>query len=157
MFVCLIASHYSKLKDTVCAIHREIEKEAMAELRHSSSSLGSRSSSSPLRGPAGDEDSTSYSSPHHSDDEEERHPSRDRDRPIWWFHFLLGDDLRAKTSSSKVSIFLVLFLSVASLISVYAIVNHLVRRRFDLIWFDLIRKKVLAFWFYDFAECSLLV
>ncbi|KAJ4877915.1 O-fucosyltransferase family protein [Raphanus sativus] len=97
----------------------------MAELRHSSSSLGSRSSSSPLRGPAGDEDSTSYSSPHHSDDEEERHPSRDRDRPIWWFHFLLGDDLRAKTSSSKVSIFLVLFLSVASLISVYAIVNHL--------------------------------
>ncbi|CAN6969881.1 unnamed protein product [Brassica rapa subsp. trilocularis] len=78
----------------------------MAELRHSSS-LVTRSSSSPLR--AGDEDS-----------------SRDRDRPIWWVPFLGGDDLRASPQKSKVSIFLILILAaVASLISVYVLVSHL--------------------------------
>lgn len=80
----------------------------MAELRHSSS-LVTRSSSSPPR--TGDEDS-----------------SRDRDRPIWWVPFLGGDDLRASPQKSKVSIFLILFLAVvASLISVYGLVNHLVK------------------------------
>ena len=94
----------------------------MAELRHSSS-LVTRSSSSPLR--AGDEDS-----------------SRDRDRPIWWVPFLGGDDLRASPQKSKVSIFLVLILAaVASLISVYVLVSHLVKSLFLSIS---IRKKVLA-------------
>lgn len=103
----------------------------MAELRHSSS-LGSRSSSSPLRagGAAGDEDSSSphvYDhSPNGGDDEDgrPRHPLRDRDRPIW-YHFL-GDDSRVSPQKNKISILLILILAVASLISVYGIINHLV-------------------------------
>lgn len=96
----------------------------MAELRHSSS-LVTRSSSSPLR--TGDDDS-----------------SRDRDRPIWWVPFLGGDDLRASPQKSKVSIFLILFLAaVASLISVYGLVNHLVKSLF--LW---IRKRCKLYYLF---------
>jgi hypothetical protein len=103
----------------------------MAELRHSSS-LGSRSSSSPLRA-AGDEDSSSPHvhdhSPNGGDDEDgrPRHPSRDRDRPIW-FHSLFpffGDDPRVSPQKNKISLLLILILAIASLISVYGIINHL--------------------------------
>lgn len=109
----------------------------MAELRHSSS-VGSRSSSSPLRAGGGDEDSSSPHvhdhSPSGGDDEDgrPRHPSRDRDRPIWsvsGLHSLfpfLGDDPRASPQKNKLSILLILILAVASLISVYGIINHLV-------------------------------
>ena len=109
----------------------------MAELRHSSS-LITRSSS--LR--TGDEDS-----------------SRDRDRPIWWVPFLGGDDLRASPQKSKVSIFLILILAaVASLISVYGLVNHLVKKPFP---FHLDSKKgvsfIISYLCVCLLECALLV
>lgn len=105
----------------------------MAELRHSGSA-GSRSSSSPLR--VGDEDSSSPHvhdhSPNGGDDEDGQRPPRNR--PIWsvsglhsLFPFLGGDDPRVSPQKNKISILLILILAVVSLISVYGIVNHLVK------------------------------
>lgn len=118
----------------------------MAELRHSSSA-GSRSSSSPLR--VGDEDSSSPHVHDHSPNGGDDEDGRPRHRPIWsvsGFHSLfpfLGDDLRVSPQKNKISLLLILILAVASLISVYGIVNHLVSLFLSIYGIEIIR----AFWY----------
>lgn len=100
-------------------------KRAMAELRHSSS-LGARAGSSPMKR---DDTASPLIHEHQADDDDDgrsRHPFRDRDRPIWSYFSFLSDDPRVFQHNSRISLFLVLFIVVVGVISVFSIVNHLV-------------------------------
>ncbi|KAJ4710989.1 O-fucosyltransferase family protein [Melia azedarach] len=96
----------------------------MAELRHSSS-LGARAGSSPMKR---DDTASPLIHEHQADDDDDgrsRHPFRDRDRPIWSYFSFLSDDPRVFQHNSRISLFLVLFIVVVGVISVFSIVNHL--------------------------------
>ncbi|KAJ0038965.1 hypothetical protein Pint_22847 [Pistacia integerrima] len=96
----------------------------MAELRHSSS-LGSRTGSSPMKR---DDTASPLIHEHRADNDDEgrvRHSFRDRDRPNWFNFPFFSDDPRVSQHSSKISLFLVLFIILAAGISVFSIVNRL--------------------------------
>ncbi|XP_030499549.2 protein PECTIC ARABINOGALACTAN SYNTHESIS-RELATED isoform X2 [Cannabis sativa] len=102
-------------------------KRAMAELRHSSS-IGARSSSSPMKR---DEDSSPLISDTQSDDDARgRHVHKDRgDRSFCsYFHSLcpfLNEDVRVSTQSSRISIFLLVFVVLVASISIFSVVRRL--------------------------------
>ncbi|KAI3884694.1 hypothetical protein MKX03_016142 [Papaver bracteatum] len=111
-------------------------KRAMAELRHSSSSLGSRASSSPLKREGGDPDITPLISPDNQsprdddDDDDNRHSIRDySSRPFWMpNYFLCPDETRVSSTSlynSKISLSLLLFVFIGALICIPTIWNRL--------------------------------
>lgn len=112
-------------------------KRAMAELRHSSSSLGSRASSSPMKR---DEDASPLIHDHipqDDDDDHPRHSVRDRDRSFWsqlhsFFPFF-NDDPRVSQHGSRISLLLLLFVAIAGLISLFSILHRLVRKQFTLL------------------------
>ncbi|KAL5759971.1 hypothetical protein ACOSP7_018474 [Xanthoceras sorbifolium] len=101
----------------------------MAELRHSSS-LGSRAGSSPMKR---DDTASPLIHDHHTttaaaaDDDggRSRHSSRDRDRTIWSYFPFFIDDPRVSQHNSRISLFLVVFIIIAGLISVLSILNRL--------------------------------
>ncbi|XP_065874389.1 protein PECTIC ARABINOGALACTAN SYNTHESIS-RELATED [Euphorbia lathyris] len=97
----------------------------MAELRHSSS-LGSRTSNSPMKR---DEDALPliHDSIVHDDDHHyARHSlSRDRDRPFWSNLLFFGDDPRVSPYNSRISLILLAIVVVAGLISVFSIYHRL--------------------------------
>uniref|UniRef100_A0A803PH02 Alpha-galactosidase n=1 Tax=Cannabis sativa TaxID=3483 RepID=A0A803PH02_CANSA len=102
-------------------------KRAMAELRHSSS-IGARSSSSPMKR---DEDSSPLISDTQSDDDARgRHVHKDRgDRSFCsYFHSLcpfLNEDVRVSTQSSRISLFLLVFVVLVASISIFSVVRRL--------------------------------
>ncbi|KAK1576210.1 hypothetical protein Q3G72_011913 [Acer saccharum] len=98
----------------------------MAELRHSSS-LGSRAGSSPMKR---DDTASPLIHDHQNittddDDGRSRHPFRDRDRTIWSYFPFFIDDPRVSQHNSRISLFLVVFIIIAGLISVLSILNRL--------------------------------
>ncbi|XP_021292722.1 uncharacterized protein At1g04910 [Herrania umbratica] len=104
-------------------------KRAMAELRHSSSSLGSRASSSPMKR---DEDTSPLIHDHipqDDDDDHPRHSVRDRDRSFWSqlqsFSPFFNDDPRVSQHGSRISLLLLLFVAIAGLISLFSILHRL--------------------------------
>ncbi|MBA0563229.1 hypothetical protein Golob_008221, partial [Gossypium lobatum] len=103
-------------------------KPVMVELRHPSSSLGSRVASSPIKR---DEDTSPLIHDHFSqhDENHPRHSSRDRERSFWWqtysFSSFSKDDPRFSQRGSRISLFLLLFVAIAGLISVFSILHRL--------------------------------
>lgn len=103
----------------------------MAELRHSSS-IGARVSSSPMKR---DEDASPLipdTQPNDDDEDDSRgrHVHKDRDRSFW-SHFqslcpFLNDDARVSSHSSRISLFLLIFVVLVGLISIFSIVKRLV-------------------------------
>lgn len=105
----------------------------MAELRHSSS-LGSRATSSPMKRDGESSPLVADSRP--DDDDDGRHSARDRDRGLWnhlhtlyTLHF--ADDHRVSPHYSRISVFLLVALALAVLISVFSIVSRLVSGNHD--------------------------
>ncbi|KAK8322463.1 hypothetical protein V6Z12_A12G168400 [Gossypium hirsutum] len=100
----------------------------MVELRHPSSSLGSRVASSPMKR---DEDTSPLIHDHFSQHVEDhpRHSSRDRERSFWWqtysFFPFSKDDPRFSQRGSRISLFLLLFVAIAGLISIFSILHQL--------------------------------
>ncbi|WJX39645.1 hypothetical protein P8452_27167 [Trifolium repens] len=98
----------------------------MAELRHSSSSLGSRATSSPMK-----RDAAADSSPliPENDISDDRHSPKDRDRPLCsHFHYVSSfftDDPRVPLHNSRISIFITLLLILVGLISLFTILHKL--------------------------------
>ncbi|OMO60280.1 GDP-fucose protein O-fucosyltransferase [Corchorus capsularis] len=97
----------------------------MAELRHSSSSLGSRASSSPMKR---DEDASPLIHDP-QDDDDDRHSFRDRDRSFWSqfsppFPFF-KDDPRVSQHASRISLLVLLLVAIAGLISIFSILHRL--------------------------------
>ena len=99
-------------------------KRAMAELRHSSS-IGSRATASPMKR----DDVTSPLAPEnlpHDDDGRDRH-SRDRVRSLFSnFQSLYADETRPHSYNSKISLFVLILLILAGLLSLSSILNRLV-------------------------------
>ncbi|KAK7280948.1 hypothetical protein RIF29_08535 [Crotalaria pallida] len=103
----------------------------MAELRHSTSSLGVRASSSPMKRDAPDSsplipDNNNSNPTSPRDAEHDRHSSKDRDRPF--LHYLcsfFNDDPRVPPHSSRISLFLTFLLLFLGFISIFAIFNKL--------------------------------
>lgn len=99
----------------------------MAELRHSSS-IGSRTTSSPMKR---EDDSSPFIPDNQPDDDDDhdRHSSRDRDRPFWHsFQPLCPyffDEARVSPQNSKISLFLIFLLVLAGLIAVFSVFNRL--------------------------------
>lgn len=103
----------------------------MAELRYSSS-VGPRSSSSPMKG---DDDSSPFV-PVTLPDDDDGHGRRDRDRSFL-FHFqslcsFLSDEARVSPHNSKISIFLLVFVAFVGSISIFSIFWRLVSYLFFL-------------------------
>ncbi|XVE92308.1 hypothetical protein REPUB_Repub01dG0085600 [Reevesia pubescens] len=106
-------------------------KQAMAELRHSSSSLGSRATSSPMKR---DEEASPLIHDHipqGDDDDHPRHFVRDRDRSFWsqiqtLFPFF-NDDPRVSQHGYRISLLLLLFVAIVGLISIFSILHPLVK------------------------------
>ncbi|KAL4347845.1 hypothetical protein GQ457_17G013700 [Hibiscus cannabinus] len=102
----------------------------MVELRHSSSSLGSRAASSPMNR---DEDASplirDHFSPQPQVEDHPRHSSRDRDRPFWWqLHSIspfFKDDPRFSQRGSRISLFVLILIAIAGLISIFSILYRL--------------------------------
>lgn len=103
-------------------------KRAMAELRHSSS-IGARSSSSPMKR---DEGSSPLISDTQSDDDARgRHVYKDRgDRSFCSYFYslcpFLNEDARVSTQGSRISLFLLVFVVLVASISIFSVVRHLV-------------------------------
>ncbi|KAF8408330.1 hypothetical protein HHK36_007479 [Tetracentron sinense] len=99
----------------------------MAELRHSSS-IGSRASSSPMKR---DEDASPLIPENQADDDDDhdRHPSRDRERPFWLYFQsqspYFSDETRVSPKHSRISLALLFFILIAGLISIPSIWNRL--------------------------------
>lgn len=112
----------------------------MAELRHSSS-IGARASSSPMKR---DEDASPFipdTQPNENDDDDSRgrHVHKDRDRSFW-SHFqslcpFLSDDSRVSYHSSRIPLFLLIFVVLVGLISIFSIVKRLVNSPLSLTFF----------------------
>ncbi|KAK9019063.1 hypothetical protein V6N11_034102 [Hibiscus sabdariffa] len=106
----------------------------MVELRHSSSSLGSRAAFSPMKR---DDDASplirDHFSPQPQVEDHPRHSSRDRDRPFWWqFHSIspcFKDDPRFSQRGSMISLFVLILIAIAGLISIFSILHRLVKEK----------------------------
>ncbi|XP_061372289.1 protein PECTIC ARABINOGALACTAN SYNTHESIS-RELATED [Gastrolobium bilobum] len=100
----------------------------MAELRHSTSSLGSRASSSPMKR---DGDSSPLIPDNHlpDDDEHDRHSSKDRDRHLCsYFQYLYSfftDEPRVPPPNSRISLFFTLLLLLVGLVFIFSILHKL--------------------------------
>ncbi|XP_039069531.1 protein PECTIC ARABINOGALACTAN SYNTHESIS-RELATED-like isoform X2 [Hibiscus syriacus] len=100
----------------------------MVELRHSSSSLGSRAASSPVKR---DNDASPLIHDHFSPHAEDhpRHSSRDRDRSFWWqihsFFYSFKDDPRFSQRGSRISLFVLILVAIVGLISIFSILHRL--------------------------------
>jgi hypothetical protein len=102
-------------------------KRAMVELRHSSS-IGGRTSSSPMK--RDDVSSPLFPDSQPNDDDHDRHASKDRDRPSWYnFQSLcpfFSDDARVSPYNSRISLFFIFVIVLVGAISVFSILNRLV-------------------------------
>src|SRR4051812_11122554 len=101
----------------------------MAELRHSSS-IGSRTTSSPMKRDAAGAGDSSPLIPENDLSDDDRHSPKDRDRPpCSHFHHLCSyftDDHRVPLHNSKISIFFTLLLVLAGLLGLFTILHKLV-------------------------------
>lgn len=106
-------------------------KRAVAELRHSGSS-GARASSSPMKRDGDDSPLIPDTQPNDDDDDDSRgrHAHKDRDRPFWsYFQSLcpfLSDDARVSPHSSRIPLFVLIFVVLVGLISIFSIAKRLV-------------------------------
>ncbi|CAI8598167.1 unnamed protein product [Vicia faba] len=100
----------------------------MAELRHSSS-IGSRTASSPMKRDSAGAGDSSPLIPENDLSDDDRHSPKDRDRPpCSHFHHLCSyftDDHRAPFHNSRISMFFTLLLVLAGLLGLFTILHKL--------------------------------
>ncbi|XP_058787017.1 protein PECTIC ARABINOGALACTAN SYNTHESIS-RELATED-like [Vicia villosa] len=100
----------------------------MAELRHSSS-IGSRTTSSPMKRDGAGAGDSSPLIPENDLSDDDRHSPKDRDRPpCSHFHHLCSyftDDHRVPLHNSKISLFFTLLLVLAGLLGLFTILHKL--------------------------------
>ena len=131
----------------------------MVELRHSSSSLGSRPSSSPKKRDEDDSPLIHDHVPRDDDDDHPRHSLRDRDRSFWsqihsFFPFF-NDDPRVSQHASRISLLLLLFVAIAGFISIFSILHRLVRNWFTLFLNSWITQYIFLDFFFLFCLCCI--
>ena len=125
----------------------------MAELRHTTS-LGARTTSSPMKRDADSSPLIPAAEDHHhhladdDDEDRDRHSLKDRYRPLQYLSSFFGDDPRVPNPihTSRMSLFFTLLLILVGLLSLFLIVNKLVSALSDS------NISFLFFWLFRFRD-----